>query len=89
MKINYKTGQVLGIETTQEEVSFMVEEQKLQLQANLLATKQSLAEAKRKLVSAKSEYPLNFEEIVKLQTRIESLTSGITCLESLKEEFGW
>ena len=89
MKINYKTSQVLDVETTKEEVSFMVEEQKLQLQANLLATKQSLAEAKRKLTSAKTEYPLNFEEIVKLQTRIESLTSGITCLESLKEEFGW
>lgn len=66
-----------------------MEEQKLQLQANLLATKQSLAEAKRKLTSAKTEYPLNFEEIVRLQTRIDSLTSGITCLESLKEEFGW
>ena len=89
MKIDYKTSQVLDTNATQEEVSLMVEEQKLQLQSNILATKQSLAEAKRKIATAKTEYPLDFEEIVKLQNRIEGLTTGINRLEALKEEFGW
>lgn len=89
MKINYKTKQVLDKEVTEEEVSLMVEEQQLQLQSNLLATKKSLAETKRMLANAKTEHPLNFEEIVNLENRIESLTSGINRLEALKKEFEW
>ena len=73
-------------EMTEKEVAFKVEEAKLQLQSNILATKQSIAKAEASLELAKHTYPLDAEAIVECQLKLESYTDGLKRLETLMTE---
>ena len=73
-------------EMTQKEVEFKVEETKLQLQSDILATKQSIAKIESELELIKHTYPLNPKEIVNLQVELESYKDGLTRLEALMTE---
>lgn len=90
MKINYKEKALLSSEeNTQKEVEFMVEDQKLQFQSDLLATKRELATAKARVEDLKTEYPLNVEAIIEAQLEQEALEDGLKRMEALKKEFGF
>ena len=90
MKINYKEKALLSSEeNTQKEVEFMVEDQKLQFQSDLLATKRDLATAKAKVEDLKTDYPLDLGAIIEAQLEVEALEDGLLRMEKLQEEFGF
>ena len=73
-------------EKAQEDVEYQVEQAKLQLDADLLATKRSLAESEKDLVTLKSTFPLNAASIVDQQGDVAELKAGLAALEALKKE---
>ena len=90
MKLNYKEKKLLSQEETgTQEVLFAVEDAKLQLQSDILATKRSLETKKAELEDAKNTYPLDSTKIVSLMEEVESLKKGIKSLEALQKEFGF
>lgn len=90
MRLDYKKKEVLSPEEIdQKEVSFVVEEAKLQLKSDILATQRELENKRALLAEAKTTYPLNTGHIISLMDTIEGLEKGIKGLESLKEEFGF
>lgn len=74
--------------TVQKEVSRAVENAKLQLQSDILATQSALEDKKQELDDAKSTYPLNAITIVNLMTEVEGLEDGLKKLKALQEELG-
>ena len=89
LKINYKKRELLSQEeTSTQEVEFAVEDAKLQLQSDILATKKSLEIKKSELQDAKNTYPLNTEVIIDLVMEVEGLKKGIKMLTKLQEELG-
>lgn len=87
-RINYKEKKFLNEESTQEQAEFCVEQTKLELQSDILATKKSLSEAEFKLEGFKTEYPLPINSIIDLQMEIEGLKKGLKCLENIQKELG-
>ena len=53
---------------------------------DILATKQSKAEAEAKLEAAKHSYPLDTQTIINCQWELESYTDGLNRLEELMKE---
>lgn len=89
MKINYKERKALSSEEqSQKEVSRAVENAKLQLQSDILATQSALEDKKQEFEDAKSTYPLDAVAIVNLQTEVEGLEDGLKKLKALKDELG-
>ena len=90
MRINYKEKKLLSEqEVAQNELEFMVDEQKLQFASDILATKRDLASAKANLSELKTVYPLDANAIIEQQIVVEALEDGLKRLEALKEEFGF
>lgn len=90
MKINFKERKLVSSEELdQKEVQYAVDEAKLQLQSDILATEKSLASKKAELDDAKCSVPLNSSNIVNLQIEVESLEDGLKRLNALKKEFGF
>lgn len=90
MKLNYKEQKLISEEQkTSSEIEYAVKSQKLQYQANLLATQSALDEAKKKLNDLKCEYPLNFVEVINVTNEVESLEKGLATLQSLGKELGF
>lgn len=69
-----------------QEVEFRVEEMQQSLEADILATKRSLAGERSTLVRYKSQFPLMAQNVIDSQIRIESLEDGLARLTALKEE---
>lgn len=87
MKIDYKNRKLMSSEEmTQKEIEFKVESAKLQLQSDILATKQSKAKAESELEAAKHTYPLDSQTIIKCQLEVEAYTDGLNRLEELMKE---
>jgi len=90
MRINYKEKRVLTEgEATEKEVLYAVEDSKLQLQSDILATKRALDSKSIELENAKTSYPLDTKLIISLTNEVEAYEDGIKKLESLKKEFGF
>ena len=73
-------------EKVQEDVQFQVEQAKLQLDADLLATKQSLADYEKELTGSLSVFPLDAKRIIGLKGKIADAKAGVKELEILKKE---
>jgi hypothetical protein len=56
------------------------------LEADILATKRSLASERATLIRYKSQFPLVAQNIVNHQVKIESLEDGLARLNALKSE---
>ena len=67
----------------------MVDEAKLQFDADVLNTKRALATKKAELEEAKTSYPIDTLKIINLQIEVESLEDGLKRLEILKKEFNF
>lgn len=90
MRINYKDKKVLTMgEATEQEVSFAVEDAKLQLQSDILATKRVLESKKSDLEVAKTGYPLEPKRIIDLMNEVEAYEDGVKKLEKLSVELGF
>ena len=89
-RINYAKKELLSAEElNQQEVSYMVDEAKLQFDADVLNTKRALATKKSELDEAKTSYPIDTLKIINLQIEVESLEDGLKRLEILKKEFNF
>lgn len=89
-RINYAKKELLSAEElNQQEVSYMVDEAKLQFDADVLNTKRALAAKKAELEEAKTSYPIDTLKIINLQIEVESLEDGLKRLEILKKEFNF
>ena len=87
MKIDYKNKKLMSSgEMTQKEIEYKVESAKLQLQSDILATKQSKAKAEAELEAAKYTYPLDTQTIVRCQIELEAYEEGLSRLEALMKE---
>ena len=87
MKIDYKNKKLMSSEEmTQKELEYKVESAKLQLQSDILATKQSKAKAEAELETAKYTYPLDTQKIINCQTEVEAYAEGLEKLETLMKE---
>ena len=73
-------------EKDQQALEFQVEEAKQQLEADILATKRSLAASKQDLLKAKSAQPFDAQKIINIQIRVEGLEDGLSRLLNLMEE---
>ena len=89
-RINYAKKELLSTEElNQQEVSYMVDEAKLQFDADVLNTKRALATKKAELEEVKTSYPIDTLNIINLQIEVESLEDGLKRLEILKQEFNF
>jgi hypothetical protein len=89
-RINYAKKELLSAEElNQQEVSYMVDEAKLQLNADILNTKRALATKKAELEEAKTSYPIDTQKIINLQIDVEAYQDGLKRLEILKKEFNF
>ena len=73
-------------EKDQQALEFQVEEAKQQLEADILATKRSLASSRQDLLKAKSAQPFDAQKIINIQIRVEGLEDGLSRLLDLMEE---
>ena len=90
MRLNFKDGKALSSEElSQREINRAVENAKLQLAADISATKYALADKKDELEVAMTTSPLDTKTIINLQVEVENLEDGLSRLEKLKKEFGW
>ena len=89
-RINYAKKELLSAEElNQQEVSYMVDEAKLQFDADILSTKRELAVKKSELEEAKTSYPLDTQKIINLQVEVEAYQDGLRRLMELKKEFNF
>ena len=90
MRIDYAKKKLLSAEElNQQEVSYMVDEAKLQFDADILSTKRELAAKKAELEEAKTSYPLDTQKIINLQIEVEAYQDGLKRLQELKKEFNF
>ena len=90
MRINYAKKELLSAEElNQQELLYMVDEAKLQFDADVLNTKRALAAKKAELEEAKTSYPLDTQKIINLQIEVEAFQDGLNRLMELKKEFNF
>jgi GTP-binding protein EngB required for normal cell division len=70
-----------------EDRQYLVEQKKLQLQADILATKKSLGEAKKEKTELLRSPDLSFKALADAEDRIEELEKGVARLQSYNELF--
>ena len=73
-------------EKDEQQVEFQVEEAQQQLQADVLATKRSLASSRQVLLAAKSARPFDSQAVINAQLQIEGLEDGLNRLNGLLAE---
>lgn len=73
-------------ELDQQVMYHEVELAKLQLQSDILATKQSLAKAEMDFTNSKIAIPFNAVNIINAKNNITALKAGLKELEALQEE---
>lgn len=67
-KINYKEKKLLSLEEKDsQELSYMVDSTKLQLQSDILATRSALNKAQCALKDALTNYPLDSKKVIECQ----------------------
>ena len=89
-RINYAKKELLSAEElNQQEVSYMVDEAKLQFDADVLNTKRALATMKAEREEAKTTYPIDTQKIINLQIDVEAYQDGLRRLMELKKEFNF
>ena len=87
MRLNFKERRpVSSEELSQKEVNKAVENAKLQLAADISATRYALADKKEDLEIAMSTSPLDSKKIINLQVEVENLEDGLNRLEKLQED---
>lgn len=87
MRINYKKRELLTKESEQN-VELLVQTSALQLQSDILATKQEVTKAKVELEILKSTYPLDVKRIIDTTVVLENYEKGLEKLKELEEELG-
>ena len=88
--IDYKKKKLLSQdEKNTQDVSFMVAQTELNMQQDVLATKQALSAKKRELENLKCAYPFETAKCIQLLGEIKSLEEGLKTLAEFQKEFGF
>ena len=72
--------------TEQQELQYQVEQANIQLQSDILATKQSIAKAQRDVKTVMKAIPFNSQNIINAKDKVKSLEAGLKELEKLQKE---
>lgn len=70
----------------QQEVDLEAESAKLQLDADKLATKRAVLNAKNELERERIKLPYNPGSIIELKSKVDKLEKGLAALEALEQE---
>ena len=70
----------------QQQVEYSVEKAQIQLQSDILATKQAIKEVQRTVLTAKSAQPFNSQNIITALAELEGYQSGLEKLTVLQAE---
>lgn len=90
MRINYKEKKILNQEEiSNKDVEYAVEETKLKLQSDILATKRDLQISENTLQELKTTYPFQVDKYFEELENNLSIKKGLDELNKLKEEFGF
>jgi len=73
-------------EVEQQEVAYQVEQANIQLQSDLLATKQSLVKAQKDVKIKIKSIPFNAQAIIEAKIKVKALEAGLKELEKLQKE---
>lgn len=73
-------------EAEQQELSYQVEQASIQLQSDILATKQSLAKAEREVKATIKKVPFSSKAIIDAKNNVKALEAGLKELEKLQKE---
>ena len=90
MRINYKEKKILNQEEiSNKDVEYAVEETKLKLQSDILATKRDLQISENRLQELKTTYPFQVDKYFEELENNISIKKGLEELNKLKDEFGF
>lgn len=90
VQIDYKEKKLLNQEeTATQEVSFMVSQTELNMQQDVLATKQELYAKEKELLSLKRSFPFDMAKYMKVRAEIKCLKEGLKAIGELQSEFGF
>ena len=73
-------------ERESQDLQFVVENAKLQLQSDKLATQQKVSELTRKVNDLKRAEPISFQAILSAQDELRGYIEGLARLEDLEKE---
>ena len=87
MRLNFKEQKPLANEElSQQDVQFAVEDAKLQLNSDILATQRAIAEKKAVIAEIKTTYPLDSYKYVETASELEGLEDGLKKIKALQKE---
>lgn len=87
MRLNFKERKAVSSEElSQKEINRAVENAKLQLVADISATKYALADKRESLEVAMTTSPFDSKKIIDLQVEVENYEDGLERLEKLQED---
>lgn len=87
MRLNFKERRAVSSEElSQKEINRAVENAKLQLAADISATRYALADKREALEVAMTTSPFDSKKIIDLQVEVENLEDGLKRLEKLQED---
>ena len=90
MRLNYKTKVLLSAEeTSQKDINYAVERTKLELSADILATRQKIAELQSDIEKVKTTYPLDTKAYIELTDELEQYNKGLDKVLTLQKELGF
>lgn len=69
-----------------KDVQFMADKAKLQLQSDILATQQSLADMEANKEAELNSQDVDFSDLVEIENQIDNLKAGLAILEKYQEE---
>lgn len=89
-KIDYKQKKLLSTEEVgREQLELAIQEVKLNLEGDALATQREVIKCERELKEAKQEYPLDIDRIIAKTKSLEGYKKGLEIIQGLQKEFGF
>ena len=89
-QLDYKNKKLLNQEEkSAQDVQFMVSQTELNMQQDVLVTKQALYAKRKELENLKCSYPFEMAKYVKLRGDIKALEEGLKAIAEVQTEFGF
>ena len=87
MRLDFKNQKPLASEDlSQQDVQFAVEDAKLQLNSDILATQRAKKKKKAVIAEIKTTYPLDVKAYVEVSAELDGLEDGLKRIKALQKE---
>ena len=73
-------------EQKEGQLSYLVEQNKLQMESDILETQRKIAQLKEELDTKKSQETLQFGSIVEIMSQLQAYAEGLEALKTIKAE---